>query len=494
MLIGPEGAQGTVSPAQVDLLLLGGFVVTADAQRSYYCNGGVAVRGTRIVEVGPSRVLTAKYRATRTMDVSRRLVVPGFVNSHCHPAHFQMRRGDRLEYPADCQTRHSYPCTNGAAEVRSPGLLAQGGNYQAMLRGLIRLCRHGYDEEATYLNTLRSLMIEIRGGATCYNDGAAGHTLTIVQAQNEIGMRGIVTRTAADLVPVSTTEAAGLERIEDVDALLAESSELSRKINSGGTDRVRFWYNLFTDCSASDELIGGMAELARRDGVGLGSHTATVRNHDEYSLRHFGRRGLDRLEALGALGPNWLGVHMGFVDEGEIARMARLGCKAVHVPVTAMLSGKGIISRGMFPRMLDAGIDVGLGNDISTQGDMTTEGQRAHLAHKDAWMDDRMLPAYKVFEMMTIGGARCCLWEQDIGSLEVGKKADVALIDIDDQRYFGGDPLERYLMHGSSRDVDTVIIDGRVVLEHGRFTTIDAEDVGDRIRRHAERQLRKAKA
>lgn len=470
-------------PVEVDLLLLDGFVVTADSRHSCFCRGGVAVLGSRIVEVGPSAVLKNKYQAKRTLDAARRLIVPGFINAHSHPAHFHMRPGKLGQHGAACfSAHHAYSCGTGAFEARNPGFLAQGGNYDAFLRDLVQMCRHGYDEETTYLNTLRSLMIEIRGGATCYVDGAAGATMAVVQAQTEIGMRGIVTRTAGDLALDSTNPSAGLVRIEDAEHLLAESSELSLRINRDREGLTRFWYNLFTDCSASDELIQGMGELARRDGVGIASHTATIRNHDTYSLRHFGKRGIDRLEQLGVLGPNWLGAHMGFVNEGEIERMARLGCKVVHVPGTAMLSGKGIIANRMFPRMIDAGIVVGLGNDIAVQGDMTTEAQRTFLSHKDAWMDDRVMPANAVFEMMTIHGARCCLWDQDIGSLEAGKKADITLIDIDSQRYFGGDPLERFLTHGSCTDVRTVVIDGRVVLDEGEFVTLDERAINQRIR------------
>lgn len=475
---GAVAAGSGSGPTTVDLLIVNGYLLAGDAARSVYRSGGIAIRRDRIVAVGDSAAIKSAFSGKTVIDARGMMIVPGFVNTHSHPA--LMGKSEPI---GEAGRQAAYPGVPGPIAPGAPGPLSRGGDFEAFLGPLLKKCRHGIGAERSYAAALHYFMLNVRGGSTCFVDGGAGDTRAIARAQLDLGVRGALTRTAYDVWADPASRGTAMQRLEDPEALLRESTALYKELNGAGGGLCRFWYNLFTDCSSSDELIRLTVDAARRDRTGICCHASAAPTHEGFSLQYFGQRSLERLDALGALGANWLGAHMGFVNDGEIARLAAVKGKVAHCPGTSCFSGKGIMSGGVIPRMMQAGVSVGLGSDGGDNGALIQEGQRAFAFHKDVLGDDRVLPPYKVFEMLTIDGARCALWDEEIGSLEAGKKADIVLIDIDQQRYLGTEPLARYLVAGQSSDVHTVLIDGRVILRERRFVTLDEGVTLERLRR-----------
>ena len=235
--------------------------------------------------------------------------------------------------------------------------------------------------------------------------------------------------------------------------------------------------------SVSPRLMRASAELARRHGVRLHTHLAETRDEERYCLEHFGKRPLDLLEDAGWLAADaWL-AHGIYFNRSEIARLGRAGVGIAHCPTSNMRLGSGCAPVLALRR---AGCPVGLGVDGSASNDsshMLAEARQAlllqRLRHGAAALGVR-----DALRMATVEGARC-LGRDDIGTIEPGKRADIALFDLRGLSYSGaGDAVSALLLCAPER-VDTLVIDGRVVVEGGELQTIRLEPLIARHRRLA---------
>ena len=237
--------------------------------------------------------------------------------------------------------------------------------------------------------------------------------------------------------------------------------------------------------SVSPRLMRRTAGLAERYGIRLHTHLAETRDEEAYCLKRFGMRPLDLLEDVGWMSPaTWL-AHGIFFNRREIGRLGRAGVGIAHCPTSNMRLGSGCAPVLALRR---AGCPVGLGVDGSASNDsshMLAEVRQAlllqRLRHGAA-----ALGVEDALRMATVEGARC-LGREDIGTLEPGKRADIALFDLRGLGYSGaGDPLSALLLCAPAR-VDTLIADGRVVVEGGELRTISLGPAVARHRRLAER-------
>lgn len=444
-------------PRDVDLLIAHGYVVTADAAWTVIADGAVAIDQGRIAAIGPTAEIRAAVAPRETIDATGRLVTPGLIDAHLHAG---------------------YPSVGPAAPRKDwskPGPFALGGDIAGFLSFYGKLDRATAREEESYAIARLALLASLKSGATCWSDGSVGNADGVARASLDLGLRGIVTYPGAqDLAFDSGGPDARPRRADDVDALLTRAEATVRRWNGEGQGRLRAWYMLATDISCSDELIQGTKALADRDGVGFSSHTCTIENEIEVSRRLHGRTGVERLAALGALGPNWVGVHMGYASDAEIALMAAQGGSVAHCPGTSMSVGKGVLSRRVVPKYLEAGIPVALGSDTTPTGGMLAQMNLAYHGHKEATRDDRVLGPRRTLAMATCDAARVLLWDDEIGSLEVGKRADIALFRCDDARWAAhADPVTALCRVAGSGDVDTVIVDGRVLLRDAAAVGVD---------------------
>lgn len=237
--------------------------------------------------------------------------------------------------------------------------------------------------------------------------------------------------------------------------------------------------------SVSPQLMQFTAQLARRHGVRLHTHLAETRDEEAYCLSRFGKRPLDMLEDAGWLGgETWL-AHGIFFNRREIARLGRSGTGIAHCPTSNMRLGSGCAPVLALGR---AGCPVGIGVDGSASNDsshMLAEARQALLLQR-LRHGAGALPVTAALRMATCGGARC-LGRDDIGSIEPGKRADIALFDLRGLGYSGaGDALSALLLCAPAR-VDTLIVEGRTVVSGGALETVSLDAILRRHRRAAAR-------
>jgi len=272
--------------------------------------------------------------------------------------------------------------------------------------------------------------------------------------------------------------------VQSEERILADCERVIRKYHDPSPgSMLRIALAPCSPFSVSPRLMRATADLASRHAVRLHTHLAETRDEEAYCLERFGKRPLDLLQDTGWLGSNtWL-AHGIYFNRGEIARLGRAGVGIAHCPTSNMRLGSGCAPVLALRR---AGCAVGLGVDGSASNDsshMLAEARQAlllqRLKHGAAALGVR-----DALRMATVEGARC-LGRDDIGTLEPGKRADVALFDLRDLAYSGaGDPVSALLLCSPVR-VDTLVVEGRIVVENGELRTLALEPMTARVRRLA---------
>lgn len=430
-----------------DLIITHAYVVTMDRDRRIYADGAIAVAGNSIVAVGPTEAVRAAHDAAHVIDAGGMIAIPGLIDGHHHPNQYLSNGiGDDVDIFTLLYKR-LYP-------------------YEAALT-----------PEQAYLSALGGFVEAIQYGTTCFNDPGGLHADAMARAAVDVGIRGIMTRSTRDIGDQAMAVAG--DAMEGTAANLEAGAAFVERWNGAADGRLRAWYSLRYVFNVSDELCRGVKALADRDGVGIHAHAAAVKGENEAMQERFGQRSLTRFHDLGLFGPNLYLVHMGYPDEREIELMAEADCKVAHCPSASMLGAYGVFANGMMPKMADAGITIALGTDSATAGghlDMVRVMYLAACGHKDIAADASMWGAYKALEMATIDGARACLWDGEIGSLEAGKRADIVLVDRSGIEFHPGrQPVSALVYSGTGKNVDTVIIDGRIVMRHRTLLTVDLE-------------------
>jgi cytosine/adenosine deaminase-related metal-dependent hydrolase len=221
--------------------------------------------------------------------------------------------------------------------------------------------------------------------------------------------------------------------------------------------------------------------------MGITVHLAEVKADRDYLGAEYNQTPAEFAEDVGLVGPNTLLVHTVWLDAHDIDILARTGTHTSHNPCSNAKLASGIAP---IPEMLNAGVNVGLGTDGGPSNntyDLVREMRWASYLHKARTLDPLVMPAETVLEMATINGAKAIGLENEIGSLEVGKQADFVVFDLDKPHVTPSmHPVSTLVYAATGADVDTVVIGGRVVVEHGRAVTLEEERVVREARERAE--------
>ena len=443
------------------ILVEHGTIITVDAERRILTDGSVLIDGAEIVQVGPARDVRPPRVPDRVIDARRMVVTPGFVDTHVHLSE-HLNRGLLLDdIPVD---RYLPDWLIPLYSV----MTAEDEEHAALLAGIEM----------------------IRTGTTTFCEaGTLFEPAAVAAAVERLGMRAILGRWTWDLESgPSRMRQSTREALHANEAMLEEVN--GGRGGSGGL--VAAWPLLLGFGTCSEELIRGAKALADRHGVGWGMmHLAS---HPSRKTRD--RLPLATLDGWGVLGPNAKLSHMVYLDDADIKLLARRGVKISHCPTAGLKHTKGLAAHARVPEMIARGVCVSLGGDSgngSNHFDMLRMMCLVATIYKDARLDVTVMPPETVLEMATIRGAESLLIERRIGSLEPGKRADLVLYSRDQPEWRPLlNPLNNLVYAASGSSVRSVMIDGRLVLDDGRITTVDERAIYERVEVLAREQVRRA--
>lgn len=423
---------------EVDVIIKGGSVVTMNASRQIIRDGAVAVKGKTIAAVGKRQDVEAKYRAKKVIGGKDDLVTPGFIDAHNHPIHF---------------------ATKGAIDDMQ---------FQQRFKNIVVPYEHGLTEEDTYLNSCATFVEMISNGTTCFNNPGSLHEDGVGRAAEEIGIRGILAYEAAD-------KGGGLWDDTPWKDVLDESEAVVKKWNGAADGRLRAWFSLNNPHRVSDELCLAVKEKAAKYDVNIHGHVTMPK---AVATAPGFQSPIQRYQRLGLLSDRLYLIHMVHVLPQDIELLAKNNVRIVHCPGRSLLGAGGVFATGTIPELLAAGIVMALGSDagaVSRFMDMVRQMYLAATGHKDARLDATLVGSYKAFEMCTVDAAQAMRWD-DIGSLEVGKKADINVLDTSAPEMHPNphdNPIPNLIYSGSGAATKTTLIDGKVVMEDREIKTID---------------------
>jgi cytosine/adenosine deaminase-related metal-dependent hydrolase len=297
----------------------------------------------------------------------------------------------------------------------------------------------------------------------------------VVEALTEIGIRARVGPWAWDLPPepevLRLTTAQAIARLHDTMDRYASVAD----------GRIQAWPIIIGHTCCSDELWRAAKGLSLECGTGMSFHMSPAAMDPEGFLAAFGQRPMVHLDEIGVLGDNVILTHAVHVDDEEIRLLAKTGTSVSHCPTTALKVSYGVTQIGKFPEMVAAGINVAIGtdgNNASNYHDLMRATYLVAGLFKDARRDATIFPAEDAFAMATRNGARALQAEDDLGSIEVGKNADLVLHDTHRPEWRPLHNVANQLVWSADgRGVHTVFVDGRRVVDNYRCTTIDEDDL-----------------
>ncbi len=431
-----------MSQTRVDTLLLNGTIVTMDEKRNIIPDGGVAILGTEILEIGPSSELEAKYIAENTLDCSAHVVMPGLINTHTHMP-MSLLRG-----------------------------IADDLRLDVWLYGyMLPVEREFVNPEFCFLGTQLSCAEMMLSGTTCFAD-MYYHEEEVAWAAEQAGMRGVCGETVMTFpTPDATSYDKSLQYIADFcqrwqghDLIVAAPAPHSPYMTTA-------------------EILKQTTAIASQYNVPQLIHVSETADEVTSWLNATGMRPFRWLEEQGILDAHCVAAHCVHVNREEMQIMAAHHVGVAHNPTSNLKLASGIAP---VIEMMDAGVDVGIGTDGASSNndlDMFEETRLAALLPKGVLRNPLALPAQEAIAMATIYGARVLGMEKLIGSLEAGKRADIIVVNMDSIHnvpHFettGLNVYSRLAYATKGSDVRDVLINGRLTVQDHHLLTLDAEDL-----------------
>ena len=445
-----------------DYLLAGGTVITVDGDRRIFRDGAVAFRGSEIVAVGKRDLIERQFEARKTIDCRRKLIMPGFVNSHLHFYHTMHR---------------------GLAPEDLGGWL--WSNY---VHGKVAAILTAEDE---IYGALTVLLETLKAGTTTFLEAGSYNPQAVIEGISRIGMRGLMGRRSFDQAILGHSML-----IEDTDTCLAENLKFLEQFRDGyNGGLIRACVDVVGLGRCTDRLYVESKRMADDHATTLNFHIAAMTEEVTDTRSRTGLRPVENLHKIGVMGPNVVLVHMVHVADREIELLAATDTNVIHCPSTALKLNYELSSKGRFPEMLEHGVNVAIGSDASdcsNYADMIRTMYLAAVLPKDYRNDAGVSCAETAIEMATINGAKAIGMDKEIGSLETGKKADVIVIDMHRPEWYPNYNEIQNLVYSASGDcVETVFIDGKLVMENRKVLTIDEDQVLTRCQELGEDILRR---
>jgi 5-methylthioadenosine/S-adenosylhomocysteine deaminase len=452
------------------------FALTVDAGNTVIRDAAMVIDGDRISDIGSTDQVLSRLgekRVDSRLDGRRFGVIPGLVDTHVHLSETL----SRAVFPDVLATRAwvfhwAKPFYAHVGEA---------------------------DEQVSVTLGVAEML---RSGTTCFLDmGAQNDAGMTARAAASIGIRGIVGRHAADRRPERAPHGWSEEMMDhhffpNHQAALEALEDAVRSWNGYANGRIRCWVNIEGKEPCSLELHLGARQLAEDYGVGTTYHIASSIEESRVSEKKYGHWPVTRIAENDGLGRNLVLAHAVAVTDTEVAMLAERGTSVAFCPSTSLKLAKGATAIGKYPEMIDAGVTVGLGTDgVSAAGNLNLHRQ-VHLVaglFKDGRIDPLLVGAEKALRMATIDGAKALGWDDEIGSLEIGKKADFVLFDLDHFEWTPyADPLQALVWSASAASIAQTWVDGRQLFADDAVGTVDETALRRESRERAAAIVRRA--
>ncbi len=426
-----------------DILIKGGLVGTQDAQRRVLADGAVAITGSRIVAVGPRSEVEKSHAAATVIDAQGKIVAPGFICTHTH-----------------------------MPSVVSHNMPVDFAKFHAFMDMLTKWWWPDVEEQTTYDSiywaTLWAAGKMLKSGTTTVCEMVEAPTVVdgcldrSADAITKLGSRAVISYESTERISKANAEAG-----------INENVRFFKKCNGAKDSRVTGRIAVHTAFTASEEMLRRVRGIANDLGAGLNIHVAEI--PPPMVVEKYGRTAPFVLRDTGFLGPDVLAVHCIHMTPDEIALWKEYDVKVSHTPMSNMLGGSGVAP---IVDMLNQGITVSLGHDCFFTLDIFQYIRMAYLLHKVHHHNPGVIPSFQAIDLATTNGAKALQLDKEIGSLEAGKKADVVII-----RPNQPSPLLPQLFYDTlindvdGADVETVLVDGKVVVQDHRLINVDEEEV-----------------
>ena len=423
---------------RIDLIVLGDYIVTMDAAATVIENGAIAIDDGVILAIGRADQITASMQAEQTLAGDNRIIMPGLVNGHSHAAMTLLRGvADDLAL-MDWLNNYIFP-----AEVEF------------------------VDAEFVRIGTELACWEMIRGGTTTFVD-MYYYPDVIADVVDACGMRALVSATVIDQRSPDAESA--------VDSIEKGNSFVERW--QGKNSRITPIFGPHANYTLNAKQLQATRAAAMKYGVPISIHMSESPFEVQYSKDTFGMTSIEFFESIGFFEGPTIAAHVVWPTEAEIPILAERKVGVIHNPTSNMKIASGIAP---VTDMLKAGVRVGLGTDGAASNndlDMWEEMRLASLLQKVEQMNPEVLPAETVLRMATSGGATAIGLGDKIGSLEVGKRADLIQVAFEDVHHVPTYDVISHLVYvNDEQDVASVVVDGRVLMHEREMLTIDTARV-----------------
>lgn len=464
------------------------LLVTMNEQNDVVDKGAIVIEGNRIAYAGPAE-WTPEGPFDNVIDAGRMIAMPGMVNAHCHSA-ANLVRGMMPSKPLEIWRAYYRASLRDMREVDF---------YASALLGGMEMLKNG----AT------TVLDHFAGSAACRFMGAGA----AIQAMRDLGLRHVAALTVTDknyedTIPLGQTDASLNDEIKRMSASEAKTAEAWLDECEQFVATFHAPDKLTTACPGpsavqrcTDRLLTGCAEISRKKNLPLHIHLAETKAQQAQGNSIYGHSLLTHLDSLGIVGTNLSCAHSIWIADSDVQLFAQRGATPVHNPASNLRIGSGLAKVKEF---LAAGVNVGLGTDGAASNDnqnMFDAARLASLIHNHAGSDfNQWVAPAQALAMATRNGARA--FGLDAGMIAPGKLADIVLLRRDTPAYRPlNDVVNQIVLCENGSNVDTVLVNGEVVVSGGRLTKVDemevfkrAEDARMRLEPSMQRELAAARS
>ncbi len=448
---------------EVDLIIKNARILNKNNDDGYTQDAMVIIHEGKILKIAGKQDPITNFSTGKIWDADGKLLLPGFINTHCHLFQTFMRG------------------------------LGKDLTFIKWMNNSVRLLMPNMDEEAIYLAAMVGCMESIRSGVTTLVDFMYAHVKPhyadyVLKAFDDCGIRGVLARGMTDV-----------DRLPGSSVRPASAAPASQSLLEVDRSRAMYAHHPRISFMLAPSVIWGMtdqglkeiAAYARENNMIVTMHILETIDDDQYSLEKYGKSTMRVLEDVGILDTDFLGVHAIRLSEDDISLFKKYQTRISYNPLANMILGSGVAP---IVELSKQGIPISLGTDGAASNDsqnLFEVMKTGALLQKVQNHDSAALSAWEIFSMATDQGAGCINMGDEVGSLVEGKKADLIAIDLNRSNTTPCyDPIASLVYSGNSENVTTVMVDGEIIFDQGRMTKIDEKDILIRAQQKAEELYR----